>query len=184
MQYIILDGKTPTHKFKDGVGAKTWEEAKDFDDVAVIVPKGYIVLDFDTPSDAEIMLNLVETLDIKCRVIKTTRGIHCWFKTDEEAPKCFTKSRLAVGIYCDRKSGGRNAYVKIKQDGKPREWIRKVPHAEIETVPKWLSPVSAPANKFSFKGMGDGDGRNQELFNYIIYLQTKGFNRNEIKETI
>ena len=184
MQYIILDGKAPTHKFKDGVGAKTWKEAKDFDDVAVIVPKGYIVLDFDTPSDAEIMLNLVEALDLKCRVMRTTRGIHCWFKTEEEAPKCFTKSRLAVGIYCDRKSGGRNAYVKIKQDGKPREWIRKVPHAEIETVPKWLSPVSAPANKFSFKGMGDGDGRNQELFNYIIYLQTKGFNRDEIKETI
>lgn len=184
MQYIILDGKTPTHKFKDGVGAKTWEEVKDFDDVAVIVPRGYIVLDFDTPSDAEIMLNLVETLDLKCRVMKTTRGIHCWFKTEEEAPKCFTKSRLAVGIYCDRKSGGRNAYVKIKQDGKRREWIRKVPHDQIETVPKWLSPVSAPANKFSFKGMGDGDGRNQELFNYIIYLQTKGFKRDEIKETI
>ena len=184
MQYIILDGKTPTHKFKDGVGAKTWEEAKDFDDVAVIVPKGYIVLDFDTPSDAEIMLNLVETLDLKCRVMRTTRGIHCWFKTEEEAPKCFTKSRLAVGIYCDRKSGGRNAYVKIKQDGKRREWIRKVPHDQIETVPKWLSPVSAPTNKFSFKGMSDGDGRNQELFNYIIYLQTKGFKRDEIKETI
>ena len=184
MQYIILNGKTPQHKFKDGVGAKTWEEAKDFDDVAVIVPKGYIVLDFDTPSDAEIMLNLVETLDLKCRVMRTTRGVHCWFKTDEEAPKCFTKSRLAVGIYCDRKSGGRNAYVKIKQDGKRREWIRKVPHDQIETVPKWLSPVSAPTNKFSFKGMGDGDGRNQELFNYIIYLQTKGFKRDEIKETI
>lgn len=184
MQYIILDGKTPTHKFKDGVGAKTWDEAKDFDDVAVIVPKGYIVLDFDTVSDAEIMLKIVEALDLKCRVMKTTRGIHCWFKTEEESPKCFTKTRLAVGIYCDRKSGGRNAYVKIKQDGKARKWIKKIPFSDVETVPKWLSPVSAPANKFSFKGMGDGSGRNQELFNYIVYLQTKGFNKAEIKETI
>lgn len=184
MQYIILDGKTPTHRFKDGVGAKTWDEVKDFNDVAVIVPKGYIVLDFDTTSDAEIMLKIVEALDLKCRVMKTTRGIHCWFKTEEESPKCFTKTRLAVGIYCDRKSGGRNAYVKIKQDGKPRKWLKKVPHDEIETVPKWLSPVSAPANKFSFKGMGDGSGRNQELFNYIVYLQTKGFNKAEIKEAI
>jgi len=32
--------------------------------------------------------------------------------------------------------------------------------------------------------MGDGSGRNQELFNYIVYLQTKGFSREEIKETI
>ena len=182
MDYIILNGKTPTHPFKDGVGAKTWAEAKSFDDVAVIVPKGYIVLDFDTTTDAEIMLKIVETLDLKCRVMKTTRGIHCWFKTTEEAPKCFTKSRLAIGIYCDRKSGGRNAYVKIKQDGKPRKWLKKIPHDEIETVPKWLSPVSAPTNKFSFVGMGDG--RNQELFNYIVYLQTKGFKRQEIKDTI
>lgn len=184
MQYIILNGKTPTHKFKDGQGAKTWNEAKDFDDVACIVPKGYIVLDFDTTSDAEIMLKIVETLDLKCRVMKTTRGIHCWFKTEEDSPKCFTKSRLAIGIYCDRKSGGRNAYVKIKQDGKMRKWLKQIPGDEIETVPKWLSPISSPTNKFKFKGMGDGDGRNQELFNYIVYLQTKGFKRDEIKDTL
>ena len=184
MQYIILDGKTPTHGFKDGVGAKSWDEVKDFDNVAVIVPKGYIVLDFDTTSDAEIMLRIVEGMDLKCRVMRTTRGVHVWFKTSEEEPKNFIKQRLAVGIYSDRKSGGRNAYVKIKQDGKAREWIRKVKASEIQEVPKWLSVVSAPSNKFSFKGMGDGSGRNQELFNYIVYLQTKGFTRDEIKETI
>ena len=184
MQYIILDGKTPTHSFKDGQGTKTYEEVKDFDNVAVIVPNGYVVLDFDTTSDAEIMLNIIEALDLKCRVMKTTRGIHCWFKSPEEAPKNFIKNRLAVGIYCDRKAGGRNAYVKIKQDGKAREWIRKVKADDMEVVPKWLSPISAPSGKFSFKDMGEGSGRNQELFNYIVYLQTKGFNRDEIRQTI
>ena len=184
MQYIILDGKTPTHGFKNGVGAKTWEEAKDFNDVAVIVPKGYVVLDFDTASDAEIMLRIVEALDLKTRVMRTTRGIHCWFKAPEEDPKNFIKNRLAVGIYCDRKAGGRNAYVKIKQSGKAREWIRKVKAEDMEVVPKWLTSVSAPSGKFQFKGMGDGSGRNQELFNYIVYLQTKGFSREEIRKTI
>lgn len=184
MQYIILDGKTPVHKFKDGVGAKTWDEAKDFDNVAVIVPKGYVVLDFDTASDAEIMLRIVDALDLKTKVMRTTRGIHCWFKAPEEDPKNFIKNRLAIGIYCDRKSGGRNAYVKIKQDGKAREWIRKVKAEDMEVVPKWLTSVSAPSGKFSFKGMGDGSGRNQELFNYIVYLQTKGFSREEIRKTI
>ena len=184
MQYIILDGKTPVHKFKDGVGTKTWDEVKDFDNVAVVVPKGYVVLDFDTTSDAEIMLKIVEALDLKTRVMRTTRGVHCWFKAPEEDPKNFIKNRLAIGIYCDRKSGGRNAYVKIKQDGKAREWIRKVKADEMEVVPKWLTSVSAPSGKFQFKGMGDGSGRNQELFNYIVYLQTKGFNREEIRKTI
>ena len=111
MQYIILDGKRPTHGFKDGVGAKEWDEVKDYDNVAVIVPKGYVVLDFDTTSDAEIMLKIVDGLGLKTRVMRTTRGIHCWFKSPEEEPKNFIKNRLAVGIYCDRKAGGRKAYV-------------------------------------------------------------------------
>ena len=184
MQYIILDDKRPSHNFKDGVGTKSWDEVKDFDNVAVVVPKGYVVLDFDTTADAEIMLNIINTLDLKTRVMKTTRGIHCWFKSPEDDPKNFIKNRLAVGIYCDRKAGGRNAYVKIKQDGRAREWIKKVKASDMEVVPKWLTSVSAPSGKFSFKGMGDGSGRNQELFNYVVYLQTKGFSREEIRTTI
>jgi len=184
MQYIILDGKNPTHSFKDGEGAKTLEEVKDFDNVGVIVPEGYVVLDFDTTSDAEIMLNIVTALNLKCRVMKTTRGVHCWFKAPEESPKNFIKNRLAIGIYCDRKAGGRNAYVKIKQDGKARKWLRKLKLEDLEVVPKWLSPVSAPSDKFQFKEMGDGSGRNQELYNYIVYLQAKGFSRDEIRKTI
>lgn len=184
-RYIILDSnKQATHKFKDGKGAKKWSEVKDFDNVALIVPKPYIVLDFDTTSDAEIMLDIINSLDLKCRVMKTTRGIHVWFKSSEESPKNFIKNRLAIGVYSDRKVHSRNAYVKIKSDGELREWIKKIPMEEIEEVPKWLSPISAPSDKFAFKGMGDGDGRNQELFNYIVYLQAKGFKKDEVKETI
>lgn len=184
MQYIILNDKSPAHKFKNGEGAKSWNEVKDFENVAVIVPDGFVVLDFDTSSDAEIMLKIVDALDLKTRVMKTTRGIHCWFKTSEESPKNFIKQRLAVGIIADRKAGGRNAYVKIKQDGKAREWLKKIKFDEVEPVPKWLSSVSAPSGKFVFKDMTDGSGRNQELFNYIVYLQTKGFSKDEIKQTI
>lgn len=183
MQYIILDGKTPTHSFKNGKG-KTWEEVKEFDNIAVIVPKNYIVLDFDTKSDAEIMLKIVETLGLKTRVMKTTRGIHCWFRAPEKNPKNFIKNRLAIGIYADRKAGGKNSYVKIKQDGKAREWLYKVKTEEIEIMPKWLQSVSAPGEQFRFKEMSEGSGRNQELFNYIVYLQSKGFSREEIRQTI
>lgn len=183
MDFIILDDqKRATHTFKDGVGAKKWDEVKDFDNLGLIVPKPFIVLDFDTKSDAEIMLDIVESLDLKCRVMQTTRGIHVWFKSDE-AWKCFKKTRLAIGIYSDCKSHSKNAYVKIKDNGDMRKWIKATPFEEIEEVPKWLYPISNPSGKFDFKGMSDGDGRNQELFNYIVYLQTKGFNRNEIKKT-
>ena len=184
MQYVILDDKKrATHGFKDGVGAKTWKEVRDFDNVGLIVPKPFIVLDFDTKSDAEIMLRIVEALDLKCRVMRTTRGFHFWFRSVDPW-KNFKKTRLAIGIYSDCRSHSKNAYVKIKDSGVMREWIRKVPTEEIQEVPRWLYPVSNPSHKFEFKGMKDGDGRNQELFNYIVYLQTKGFNRDEIRETI
>lgn len=184
MQYIILDDKKrATHGFKDGEGAKDWKMVKDFDNVGLIVPKPFIVLDFDTKSDADIMLQIIESLDLKCRVMKTTRGIHVWFRS-EEPWKNFKKTRLAIGIFSDCRSHSKNAYVKIKDSGQMRKWIRKIPFDEVEEVPKWLYPISSPGHNFEFKGMTDGSGRNQELFNYIVYLQTKGFNKDEIRTTI
>lgn len=184
MGYIILnDQKQATHKFKDGVGAKSWEEVRDYDNIGLIVPSPFIILDFDTKSDAEIMLKIVESLDLKCRVMKTTRGYHFWFRS-EEPWKCFKKTRLAIGIYSDCKSHSKNAYVVVKKDGEMREWIRQCKADEIETVPEWLRPIAQPAKQFLFKGMREGDGRNQELFNYIVYLQSKGFTRDSIKDTI
>lgn len=184
MGYIILnENKQATHKFKDGIGAKSWDEVKDYDNIGLIVPSPFIVLDFDTTSDAEIMLKIVESLDLKCKVMKTTRGYHFWFRS-EEPWKCFKKTRLAIGIYCDCKSHSKNAYVVVKKDGQMREWIRNCKVDEIETVPEWLRPIAQPGKQFMFKGMKDGDGRNQELFNYIVYLQSKGFTREKIKETI
>lgn len=185
MEYIILNDKTPAHQFKTKDTTKSWDDVKDFDSVGAVVPKGYLVLDFDTTSDAEIMMEIIEDLDMKVKVMKTTRGIHVWFKNQNNGvEKNFIKSRLAIGIYSDCKNGNRRSYVKIKQDGKMREWLRKVPHDELMEIPKWLYPLSNPGTNFAFKGMGDGDGRNQELFNYIVYLQTKGFKKEEIRETI
>ena len=56
LKYIILDNqKRATHHFRDGVGAKTWQDVKDFSNVGLMIPAPYIVLDFDTTSDAEHM---------------------------------------------------------------------------------------------------------------------------------
>lgn len=184
-QYIKLKGKKPCHSFKDGIGTKTWREVEEDDDVAVVVPDGYVVLDFDTAQDAKSMLQIVDALDLKTNVMQTTRGIHCWFKTKEDNPKNFIKSRLAVGIYCDRKTGGRNSFVKIKEKGFPRPWIRdQYEMEELETVPFFLSCVSAPTDKYDFMNMTDGSGRNNELFTYIPYLQDRGYTKEQIKEVI
>lgn len=183
-EYIILNSeKRATHSFRDGVGAKTWDEVKDFDNIAQIVPEPFIVLDFDTKSDSEIIQRIVNGENLKCRMMKTTKGVHVWFKSLEPW-KCFIKTRLAIGIYSDCKSHSKNAYVKIKDSGKPRVWLKETPLEDIQDVPRYLYPVLQPGEQFKFKGMADGSGRNQELFNYIVYLQSKGFTKEEIKETI
>jgi putative DNA primase/helicase len=180
-EYIILnEHKQATHQFKEG--GKSWDEVKDFDNIARIVPEPFIVLDFDTESDAKIMLDIIEGEDLKCKVMKTTRGIHCYFRSDEPW-KCFKKERLACGIYCDCKSHSKNAYTVIRQNGKDREWIRDCKDDEVMEVPAFLRPLKC-GNMFSFKGMSEGDGRNQELFNYIMTLQSRGFKKKEVIDTL
>lgn len=184
-EYVILnENKEPTHKFKSG--GKSWAEVKDEPNIARIVPKGYVVLDFDTETDARIMKAIVTGLNLPVRMMQTDRGVHVWFKMPEGASlKCGIKQRLAIGIYADRKSGGRNAYVKIRSHGKDRAWIKATPYEDCMTLPKWLLPITGiKSDGFGFRGWKRGDGRNQGLFDYILYLQSKGFLREEVRETI
>ena len=181
-QYVILDSnKKPLHEFKNG--SKSWDEVKDFNNVGMLIPSPFIVLDFDSVSESKTILEIIEALDIKCKVMKTTRGVHVWFKSGEPW-KNFVKTRLAIDLLADCRSYGKSGYVKIKDNGELREWIRDCSDDEVEHVPKWLFPVTGTGKNFSFKGMKSGDGRNQELFNYIIFLQVKGFSKEEIRQTI
>ena len=184
-EYVILnENKEPMHKFKNG--GKPWIEVKNEPNLALIVPKGYVVLDFDTESDAKIIKAIVQGMDLPVRMMQTTRGVHVWFKMPEGTEiKNGIKQRLAIGIYSDRKSGGRNAYVKIRDNGVNRQWIKATPFEDLMELPRWLRPVQGiREGGFDFKGLTDGDGRNQKLFNYIVYLQGKDFSREEIRTAI
>jgi putative DNA primase/helicase len=184
-QYVILnENKEPTHKFKNG--GKPWDEVKNELNLALIVPKGFVVLDFDTESDAKIIKDIVNGMNLPVRMMQTTRGVHVWFRSPEgEEIKNGIKQRLAIGIYSDRKAGGRNAYVKIRDDGKNRPWIKATAFEDLMILPRWLRPVMGiREGGFDFKALGEGDGRNQKLFNYIVYLQSKGFSREDIRSTI
>ncbi len=180
MQYIILNNdKTPSGKLKGG--GHPIEQVKDFHNLGVLVPEPFIVLDFDTTSDAEIALRIAKDLNLKCLIMKTTRGYHFWFKSPEPW-KNFVKNRLAIGLYADCRSWGKLSYVVVKKDGEWREWIKTIPGEKIEEVPCWLQPLSF--DKYNFKGMKDGDGRNQNLYEYLLVMQSKGYNREQIRKTI
>ncbi len=179
MRYIILnDDKTPSEKLSDGGHPRA--EVEDFANLAVLVPEPFVVLDFDTLRDAEVALKVVNELDIKCLAMKTTRGLHLWFKNPEPM-KNSIKTKCAIGLHYDVRSWGKLSYTVVKQEGKWREWVKTVPADEIQELPIWLKPVSS---KYRFKDMVDGDGRNQSLFEYILTLQSRGFTRDQVKKTI
>lgn len=179
LRYIILNNdKTPAEKLSDG--GHPLEEVKDFDNLAVLIPEPYVVLDFDTTSDAEIILRIIKDLDVKCLVMKTSRGVHLWFKSPEPM-KNSIKTKCAIGLHYDVRSYGKQSLAVVKKDGVWREWVHSCKGDEIDELPSWLQPLSS---KYNFKDMVAGDGRNSALFEYILIMQSKGYNREQIRTTI
>lgn len=179
LRYIILNSdKTPAEKLTDGGHPRS--EVEDFENLAVLVPEPFVVFDFDTTSDAEIIMEIVRDLGVKCLAMKTTRGVHLWFKSPEPM-KNSIKTKCAIGLHYDVRSYGKSSYTVVKRNGEWREWMQVYKGDDVDEVPIWLSPLSS---KYNFKGMKAGDGRNATLFEYILVMQGKGYNRNQIRKTI
>lgn len=181
-EFVILTrNKTPAHSFKNG--GKSWDEVKAYDNVGVLIPAPYIVLDFDTVTDAKKALEIVEAQKLKCNVLKTTRGYHLWFRSAGPY-KNTIKAKLACGIRADIKCYGKPCYCKIKDDGVMRTWLQEHEENEVDYLPSYFIPTGNTGSAYNFLGMKSGDGRNQELYNYILYLQSKKFTKEQVRETI
>lgn len=88
---------------------------------------------------------------------------------------------MAVGITTDGKVGANNSYEILKSGGVERPILYDFPEGEIQELPKWLTPVKS---NYDFPNLGEGDGRNQTLFNYILTLQSDDFTKEEARECI
>ena len=178
--YVPTKNKKCTMQFK-GVPSNqlmTYEQVKDLDEYAGILADDVILIDIDDKVQSDIMMDIVEDLQLNCRVYQTTRGRHFLFKNDK-VDGCSTHSTLAIGLTADIKIGKKNSYSVLKYNGEERfiEWDSDT----YSNVPRWLTKVKyAP----DFVNMTAGDGRNQELFNYILNLQSNGFTKDECRECI
>lgn len=157
------------------------EQVQSLPEYAGILAPDAILIDIDDAEQAEILMQIVEHFQLNCRVYQTTRGKHFLFK-NSKLEHCRTHCTLACGLTADIKSGFKSSYEVLKFDGKERfiEWDIEEGQ-EYQEIPKWLFPVRTNAN---FLNMDAGDGRNQELFNYILTLQSGDFSVDEARETI
>ena len=187
--YVPTHNKKCTMSFKeiDTDDLYNYDQIQPFSEYAGILADNVILIDIDDYNQSEILMNIVEDLQLACRVYETTRGKHFFFYNYDEKGnyiqnKNKTKCKLACGITADIKLGCRNSYSVLKYKDKDRKIIYDVfDDEDYESVPKFLLPVNSTANLLDLKV---GDGRNQALFNYILTLQSHDFSVDECKKTI
>lgn len=150
----------------------------DLDEYAGILASDSILVDVDDMEQSEKLLQIVEDMELSCRVYKSRSGMHFLFKNDS-VERCYTAVNLACGIIADIKSGLKNSYEVLKIDGKEREIVYDT--GEYQLIPKYLTPVKT---NVVFSELGEGDGRNQKLFEYILKLQSEGFSIDEARQAI
>lgn len=177
--YLKGNGKHAASKFKDGTKLLSYHTARKEDSFVGILDDEYIMVDIDDIGEAETLLDIIEDKNINCSVLETTNGMHFYFKGYEIAAnkiKWFSN----IGILCDYKLGIKNTADPLKIEGKTRKWLRKC--TEHDSLPSWLYPYNKKNPNLT--KMGEGDGRNDKLFTYILKLQSQGMAKNDIKETI
>lgn len=180
--YLPTKDKVPLKKFKDAKDLLTLSQAQELNEYAGLLADNVALIDIDDFDQSERLMNIVEELQLNCRVAETTRGKHFYFYGLNHITKCGTHLKLAVGLEADIKVGDHNSISILKYAGKERKIIYDIePDEDYEPVPAWLTPVKS---KIDFLTLGDGDGRNQTLFNYILTLQSNELSNEEIKETI
>ncbi len=183
---VVEDGsdnpKKPAHKFGFDDPLYTVEDITRLTHAGGVLRRDIVMVDVDDPEQAECLISLLRVSGIKCRIMRTTRGVHALFRDDGKLfPKNQSGIKTAVGLTIDVKSGARSSFEVIKQHGIMREVIQQC--EEPDTPPKWLMPV---ATDLDFYSMGEGDGRNNALWGYISTLGSKkyAFSEDEAFECI
>lgn len=165
----------------------TYSQVEKLSEYAGIISDEVILIDIDDYDQSEILMNIVETLQLRCRVYETSRGKHFLFRNIKDSggyiyERCGIGKTLACGLCADIKVGCKNSYSILKYNNKDRRIIYDIfDDEDYECLPKWLLPIKSA---ISFLTMEVGDGRNQALFNYILTLQSEDFTVEEARECI
>ena len=139
--YVPTKNKRATVKFKDSP-ALPYDKVANLEEYAGVLNDDTVLIDIDDKAQSDILMDIVEELQIDCRVYQTTRGRHFLFRNNGRITKCATDSTLAIGLHSDIKVGVNSIEV-LKFNGENRfiEWDIVDDTHEYGIVPKWLLPV-------------------------------------------
>ena len=176
--YIKTDGKKSLEKLKGRISFSKFEEVNTCESYAGILRDDIVLVDIDDYEESEILLKIIESLGTRCWCFETVKGKHFLFKNIITLNRNKTGSPLPIGIHADIKIGKNLSYEVIKLDGIERKILRS---ESPEEIPYWLKPIKSTID---FKDLAEGDGRNQQLFNYILTLTAANFSTEQIRSIL
>lgn len=180
--YVRTKDKKCLDRFKNDVPLRSYEEVCDRPEYAGVLAHDTVLIDIDDTQQAEKMLDIVEAMEVRCQVRETTRGMHFYFKNDGKWDKCGTGVTLACGLKADIKVGVKASYAILKFNDVERKVIYDIFEGEkYQAPPSWMKVVHTNLNMYN---LGDGDGRNDKMWRYIMPLQEAGLTKEDIRETL
>lgn len=183
--FVKTNGKARTDK-------KTYTKSQVTDptftsDYGRIVPPGYVVFDFDEQPYINIIYKIITNSNLKCRMLKTTKGYHFMFKTTLNKAEDATKRFNWIGLKGDIKACGtkenKQSYQSMRVNGITREetLVNTSDWDDIDYAPKWLYMVP---KKDALDLTEDQSGGRNNLFHSELMIKAKksGFSYDEYVE--
>ena len=164
------DGKHPIEKVKGRDHIHDFDEVEHDDCFGAILNEDYIDISFDSPEMFNAFLNMAEQNDWKCLCLPSTHGGHgYWKKPKTKGIKNGKDKKVAVGFIVDVHSG--STYIPLCVHGEKRfpPEYDIFEDEDYQEVPEELFPVRTNIDLWGLKA---GEGRNDELFKYILILQS------------
>lgn len=175
--YATGDGKNPTMKVK-GKNLLSWNKVKNCESFGAILNDDFIDISFDSNELSQKFWDMSEQNGWNCLILENPANGHIhsyWKDTNHRIRKGGQDKKLAVGLIADIHS--RSTYIPLKVDGVERFPPSFEPD-QIDEIPEELLPVNTQINLLSLQ---EGEGRNSELFKYILILQSQlGLDRETI----
>lgn len=199
--FVHTNGKVPLDEYKDKTQPlPTYNDVKDSEAYSGVVAENSVVIDCDTMEDAEMVLQIVKAENVRTLVYRSNHGMHFLFRNNDgyvtknsAHNKNNPKIEVALGLMmtdvrCGKTNGCEclkkyNTELTVEYDSGETIGDEVV----YDELPCWLRPVdcSDTFKYVNFRGMGDGSGRNQQLFTYeVCLIRQNKFTKAECVETL
>lgn len=163
------DGKSPASKVK-GKDLQKWSEVKHESCFGAILNEGYVDISFDSDELSQKFWEMAEQNNWNCLILENQKNGHIhsyWKDSKKRIEKGGKDKKLAVGLVADIHSG--STYIPLRVHGVDRFPPSFEPDT-IDEVPDELIPVNT---QIDLLNLSEGQGRNDELFKYILILQSQ-----------